>query len=118
MAEVHLGHVGVQEKGPDGGGFAAAPRRSVVGEVFVPRVVLHHRAALELARLVEVADRADAGAHAVVGFPQHEGGGDEGFLVAFAGGALAEQRVKVVRAEDVIVRRQQERGEMFLLVDE
>ena len=118
VAQVHLGHVGVQEKGPDagvgGGGGGGGAVRGRNG-VFVPRVLLHHRPAFEVPLFVVVPDRADARANPVVWLAQHEGAGDEGFLVAFARRALAEHGVEVRGTEDVVVGCEQERREVFFL---
>ena len=78
-------------------------RVPVLRDPFVCRVILHHSAAVENAIGVAVADCADMFFYSVKGFAEDDRGGEERFLVAAADGALAEDRVVDIRAEEIVV---------------
>ncbi len=98
-AEVHFGDVGVQEEGADGVGGVIDSG----GEGVVAWVELHDGAAFELAVFGVVADGADVCLYSVVWEAEHHGCGEEGFFVAFARGALAQDGVVEAGAVDVVV---------------
>ncbi len=79
---------------------------------------LHDGAAFEVAVFGVVADGADVFLDSVIGEAEHHGCGEEGFFVAFAGGALAEDGVVVAGAVDVVVGCQEQGGEVGSLGDE
>ena len=113
-AEVHFGDIGVEEKRADREGRIVGGG----GDGVVAGVVLNDGAAAEAAVVGVVADGADVFPDAVVGQPEHDGGGEEGFLVAFARGALAEDRVIEAGPVEVVVGGEEERGEVGFFRDE
>ena len=98
MGDVHFRDVGVQEKGP---GFLLLC--GVLMGVLVGGVPLDHGTAVEFFVGVVVANCPDFFSYPVVRVSKHDCAGEEGFFVALAHGALAEERVVVVWAEDVVV---------------
>ena len=89
----------MEEEGADGRGGGV----NGGGEGVVAGVVLHDGTAFEVTVFGVVADGADAFFHTVIGQAKHDGGGEEGFLVAFAGRALAEDRVVIAGTVEVVV---------------
>lgn len=58
---------------------------------------------MEIAVWIAIADCADMFFYSVKGFAEDDRSGEERFLVAAADGALAEDRVVDIRAEEIVV---------------